>query len=142
MRGSPLLRALLAFLTILALGYPLRRVTGAADDGNSAAKPAAAPTDSQPLAAITLQLTFTTAPASFVVRHLGHDVWNGGGAKSESQTLRLPYPPQGIELHLDAAFPADAPLSAARLVLTDPAGDRHEKSCWGTGRIDEVLTFP
>ena len=31
MRGSPLLRALLAFVALLALGWPLRRLTTTAD---------------------------------------------------------------------------------------------------------------
>jgi hypothetical protein len=138
MRGSPLLRAFLVFLAILALGWPLRRLTGT-DDG-----PAASPTAATPLVReVHLQVTFTTAPTHFSVRHLGREVWSdqGGGTQAERK-LQLPYPKEGVELQFAADFPDGAPLAAARLTLTDPQGDAHEKSCWGSGHIDEVVAFP
>lgn len=139
MRGSPLIRALIAFLAILALGYPLRRLTG-----ESAAPGVAAPTPA-PAAEreVELQITFTTAPKSFSLRHLGKAVWTAtSGETTVEGKLALSYPAEGIELQFGADFPAGAPVAAARLVLTDPAGDRHEKSVWGTGHIDEVVAFP
>jgi hypothetical protein len=141
-RGSPLLRALIAFLAILVLGYPLRRLTG-----NGAAPAAASPAEPVPPTAVAreieLQLTFTTAPKSFSVRHLGKEVWSAAtGETTAEKKLTLPFPAEGIELQFSAEFPAGTPLAAARLVLTDPAGERHEKSCWGSDRIDEVAAFP
>lgn len=142
MRGFPLLRAVLTFLAILALGYPLFKVTGAAESG-ATAPPAAPPALPDPkMSEVALQISFTSPPDQFVVQHLGREVWRGTGAAGAERTLRLPYPPEGIELRFSVEFPAGAPLAAARLILTDPAGDRHEKSCWGTGRIDEVVAFP
>jgi hypothetical protein len=142
MRGSPLLRALLAFLAILALGWPLRRLTG---DGPPApvAATAQAPAPPAKTAEVELQLTFTTPPRSFSVRHLGKEIWTASGSDlTVGKKLSLSYPAEGIELQFAAEFPEGAPLTAARLVLTDPAGDPHEKSVWGTGRIDEVIAFP
>jgi len=138
-RGSPLLRALLAFLAILALGYPLRQVTRAEFQPAeaAAAAPAAAPK------AVVLQVTFTTSPASFTVKHLGREVWaETNGAASVERKLEIPYPAEGVELQFAAAFPEGAPLTAVRLVLTDPDGEAHEKSLWGSGSLDEVVAFP
>jgi hypothetical protein len=138
-RGSPVWRALFAFLAILALGYPLARLTSA-DEQSTAQAVAVQRAATRP---ITLQITFTTPPRDFVVQHLGKAVWSAkDGAAQAEQTLQLPYPKEGVELHFTAGFPAGATLAAARLVLTDPDGDEHVKSCWGTGQIDEVVTFP
>ena len=142
MRGSPLIRALLAFLAILALGYPLRRLTGGSETPAPIATAPAARA-AVPGSEIKMQVTFTTAPKRFSLRHLGQEVWSDETGSSEAEkTLRLPYPREGVELQFAADFPDGAPLAAARLVLTDPQGDAHVKSCWGTGHIDEVVAFP
>lgn len=138
MRGSPLLRALLAFLAILSLGYPLHRLTRAPDDAVEAPAPAsAAPQE------IALQLTFTTAPSKVRVVHLGKEIWSATLPPAEvHEKLSLAWPKEGIDLQFQVEFPTGAPLAALRVQLTDPAGEAHEKSLWGTGTIDDVLTFP
>ncbi len=138
MRGSPLLRALLAFLAILSLGYPLRRLTRAENDAVEAqAQAIAAPQE------IALHLTFTTAPSKVRVVHLGKEIWSAALPPAEvNEKLALAWPKEGIDLQFQVEFPAGAPLAALRVQLTDPAGEAHEKSLWGTGTIDDVLTFP
>ena len=138
MRGSPLLRALLAFLAILALGWPLRRLTTAADAPRA-----------QPQAGVVaahevgLGLAFTLVPKSVKVLHLGQVVWSESAPTAEMErTLKLAYPAEGIDLQFQIEWPAGAPLAALRATLTDPAGDAHEKSVWGTGSTDEAVTFP
>ena len=138
MRGSPLLRALLVFLAILALGWPLRRLTSASD----------APRE-QPVAAVAvakeigLRLNFTLLPKSVKVLHLGQEVWNESAPTAEMQrTLGLAYPDAGIDLQFQIEWPAGAPLAAMRARLTDPAGEAHVKSVWGTGSVEETVTFP
>ena len=138
MRGSPLLRALFAFLAILSLGYPLWRLTSGEGE---AATVAAAP--DAVLREITLQVSFTTPPRDFTVQHLGKDIWSEkDGQLQAERKLQIPFPQEGVELHFTATFPEGAPLAAARLVFTDPAGDEHTKSTWGVGSIDEIVTFP
>ena len=138
MRGSPLLRALLAFLAILALGWPLRRLTTAADAPR--AQPRAAVAGAQE---IGLRLTFTLVPKSVKVLHLGQEVWSETAPAAEMErTIELAYPNAGIDLVFQIEWPADAPLAAMRASLTDPAGDAHEKSVWGQGSVDEAVTFP
>lgn len=138
MRGSPLLRALLAFLAILALGWPLRRLTTAADAPR--AQPQAAVAGTQE---IGLRLTFTLVPKSVKVLHLGQEVWSETVPVAElERTMKLAYPAAGIDLVFQIEWPADAPLAAMRATLTDPAGDAHEKSVWGQGSVQETVTFP
>ena len=138
MRGSPLLRALLAFLAILALGWPLRRLTGAADAPRE--QPKAAVVEARD---VGLRLTFTLVPKSLKVLHLGQEVWSETAPAAEMErTLKLAYPAAGIDLQFQIEWPADAPLAAMRASLTDPAGDAHEKSVWGQGSVDEAVTFP
>ena len=139
MPGSPLIRALAAFIVLLELGWPLRRLTQGTE--------APAPTPPPPAAAsptkVKLQITFSTPPRQFTVRHLGRELWSDrAGRTTAEQTLQLAMPKEGIELQFTAEFPGDAPLAAARLIFTDPQGDEHEKSCWGRGQIDEVVAFP
>ena len=138
MRGSPLLRALLAFLAILALGWPLHRLTGAAEAPRAQPKPTAAKEQE-----IGLKLECTAVPKSVKVLHLSQEVWSEAAPAAQMEhTLKLAYPAEGIDLQFQIEWPADAPLTAVRVTLTDPAGDTHEKSIWGQGTVDEVLTFP
>lgn len=94
MRGSPLLRALIAFLTILALGYPLRRLTGESAPV-AQAPPAAAPAAAGGGQDVELQLTFTTAPDKFALRHLGKVVWSAEAAGTSTEKAAPPLPGRG-----------------------------------------------
>ena len=138
MRGSPLLRTLLAFLAILALGWPLRRLTTAADAPR--AQPKAVVAEAKE---VGLRLTFTLVPKSVKVLHLGQEVWSETAPTAELEhKLKLAYPAAGIDLVFQIEWPAGAPLAAMRATLTDPAGDAHEHSVWGQGSTDETVTFP
>jgi hypothetical protein len=138
-RGSPLLRALFAFLAILSLGYPLWRLTSA-DEAVAVAPPPPAPATARE---ITLQLTFSAPPKNVRVLHLGQAIWSDAAPAAEMERkVQLIYPKEGIDLQFQAEFSAGAPHVALRVKLTDPDGNEGEKSLWGAGSIDEVLTFP
>lgn len=139
MRGSPLLRAVLAFLAILALGWPLRQLTGATDAPREQPK-AGAPVAEQE---VSLRLDFTLVPQSVKVLHLGREVWSESAPTAPlERKLKLPYPEAGIDLQLQIEWPADAPLAAVRVTFTDPAGEPHERSVWGQGSVDDAVAFP
>jgi hypothetical protein len=139
MRGSPLVRAALAFLVILLLGWPLRELTGGSPQ-TGAARPTATPA---PAKEIELQLSFTAIPKTVRVLHLGKEIWRDAAPAAEiERKLRVPFPKEGVDLQFEVEFPDGSPLVAMRARLTDSAGETHERSLWGTGRIDEVLTFP
>jgi hypothetical protein len=139
MRGSPLFRAAIALFVLLALGFPLWRLTRATEAPQAPAPPAAAPETK----AIHLQLDFTLPPKKIQVLNLGKEVWSENApATGIERDLPLAYPDQGVDLQFHIEWPEDAPLAALRVKLTDPAGDTHEKSLWGKGVVDDVLTFP
>jgi hypothetical protein len=139
MRGSPLVRAAIAFFVLLALGIPLWRLTHAAEP-SQAQKPAAPAAEAK---AIHLQLDFTLPPKKIQVLYLGKEVWSENAPAAEiERDIPLVYPDQGVDLQFHIEWPDDASLAAMRAKLTDPAGDIHEKSLWGKGIVDDVLTFP
>lgn len=138
MRGSPLLHALIAFLAIGLLGIPVQRLTRA----SAVSAPTPAPVKSSATAQVPIAFEFTTPPQSVRVKHLGKVVWSSEvpGASAEAE-LSLPWPEDGVDLLIEIAWPGDAPLSAARIVLTDPTGEEQTRSIWGRGPASDVLTF-
>lgn len=140
MRGSPLVRALLAFFVIALLGIPLWRLTRPEEVIAAVAPKVVAPVA---VKAIHLHLTFTAVPKKFTVSNLDKVVWEAATPEAEmEQDVSMAYPPEGVDLQFHIEWPEDGPLSAMRVQLTDPAGDTHEKSVWGKGVDDEVVTFP
>lgn len=135
------MRALLAFIIIGLMGWPLWQLTKPQEVQASMPTPKlATPAVAK---AIGLHLTFTSVPKSFVIRHLDKDVWKATAPEADmEQQVKLDYPDEGVDLQLHIEWADDAPLSALRVQLTDPAGDQHEKSVWGKGIVDEVVTFP
>lgn len=140
MRGSPLLRALLAFGVILLLGLPLARMTRPA----AVSAPAPAAPTAEAAREMAIEFTFTTLPTEVAISHLGATVWSAAEVKEAGLTasITIPFPKEGVDLGVRARFPESAPLAAMRVRLTDPDGGEHERTCWGKGEIDEVLTFP
>lgn len=138
MRGSPLLNALFAFLAIALLGLPVQRLTRA----SAAAAATPAPVNAATTVKVPLELRFTAVAKSARIQHLGKTIWSvddpGPSADAE---LTLPWPAEGVDLLVEIAWPDDAQLSAARLTLTDPAGNEHTESIWGRGPTNKVLTF-
>ena len=137
MRGSPILRAVLAFLAILALAPLLSKVT-------ASAPVVVAP---QPVAAVAakvqLSLAFTTLPQRIAIKHLGREVWAKSAPSADEEfALEIPWPEQGGELLFRVEWPEGSPLSAMRARLTTPQDVELERSLWGTGSVDAVLNFP
>jgi hypothetical protein len=136
MRGSPLLRALVAFLVIALLGWPLWRLTRA----TGAVHAAEVATAVQP---VHLALIFTLAPRGLKVLHLGKEIWAEANPAAEVEhDLALPWPKEGVDLQFQIDWPADAPLAAAQVTVTDPSGRAQVRSIFFKGPADEVLTFP
>ena len=139
MKGSPLLRACIAFLLIALAGIPLWKLTRA--DATVAA-PAKAETVA---AGVSLRLTFSAPPENFTISHLGKVVWedrsHGSHTTYESHELALPFPKEGVDLVVKVKWPGEAE-GALRLRLTDPDGNEHDKTIWGRGEMEEAVTFP
>lgn len=137
MKGSPLIRAVIAFILISLAGVPLWKLTRA----NTAV---AAPAQTEAAEAkIGLRLTFSSPPQSFSIAHLGSVVWSGATqATDATKTVSFAYPKEGVDLVVKVIWPADAAEAAVRVRLTDPDGNEHDKTVWGRAEIEEVVTFP
>ena len=122
-------------ILLLAL-IPLWRLThkaGVAMNTTPVAATAAAP--------VHVELTFSHPASGFQLLHLGKVIWEGKDPGEMAQKdFAMAFPKEGIDLELKAEWPAAAPLSAVRVSVTH-AGNASDKTAWGRGTLDEVLTF-
>ena len=138
MRGSPILRAVLVFLALLALAPMLWKLT----------RPVLAQADpkQQPeakRAMVEVRLNFSTSAARVVIQHLGRDVWSKDApALSEDFSAEIPWPKEGVEIHALVNWPEGTRNAAMRVRLTAPDGTEYDRSAWGNATADDVLRFP
>jgi hypothetical protein len=137
MKGSPLARAIMTVLALLALLFPLQRLT-------SHQSAPVIPPPSQVSTArkkLHLELSSTTVPFKFRVTHSGELIWSGESSSPTVATdTELSFPPEGIDLVLDVSWPEDKE-TAVRLALTPEDAETIAKTVWGTTGASEVLTF-
>ncbi|HEV7404079.1 MAG TPA: hypothetical protein VGO11_14160 [Chthoniobacteraceae bacterium] len=139
MRGSPILRALVALGILLALGWPLHYLLNASEAGRGGV-PLPAPKVEQKRP-VHLQVSFTAAPAVLRVLSLGEAVWTETKPALEvERDLTVAYPKEGVELEFQVDWP-EGGRNAAKVVLTDPSGAQQTGFVWGSGKTTEVLTF-
>jgi hypothetical protein len=137
MRGSPLLRVLLAVIALLAVLWPLRSLTTHHVEGSSVTTQTAATSESN----VHLVLTSTSFPFTFEVSHLGKTIWKGEAMEgSVARDVKLAFPPEGIDLLLDVKWQGDK-QAAVKLDVTVDDGDTITKTLWGTSGVNGVLTF-
>jgi hypothetical protein len=137
MRGSPLARAIMTVIALLALLLPLRRLTSH-QSSPVLPPPVQVSTARQKL---RLELTSTTVPFKFQVTHEGKPIWSGESTATTVATgTELRFPPEGIDLVLDVSWVQDKE-TAVRLALTPEDSDTIVKTVWGTTSASEVLTF-
>jgi hypothetical protein len=139
MGGSPLLRAFLVVIALLALLAPLRTLTSRRSETATLVKQAA-----QSLTAknkVRLELTSTTVPFKYQITGGGQTIWSG---ESNSTTVatdaELNFPPEGIDLVLDASW-NEKKQTAVKLALIPQDSDMMAKTIWGITSVSEVLTF-
>ena len=137
MRGSPLVRAIVTVIALLALLLPLRRLTSH-QSSTVLPPPAQVSTARQKL---HLELTSTTVPFKFQVTHGGRPIWSGQSTSTTIATdTELKFPLEGIDLVLDVSWPQDKE-TAVRFALTPEGSDPIVKTVWSTMSASEVLTF-
>ena len=130
-------RAILTVITLLALLFPLQRLTS--HQSAAVVQPPARVSAVQKK--LRLELTSTTVPFKFQIAHEGKPIWGG---ESKSTTIatdtELKFPPEGIDLVLEVSWTEDKE-TAVRLALTPEGSDTIVKTVWGTMSVSEVLTF-
>ena len=136
MRGSPILRAVLVFVALLGLAPLLWKMT----------RPAVAHTAPKPQVKRTTaeaRLNFSTAATRVQIQHLGREVWSKSSpATAENFPLEIPWPKEGVELHVFVAWPEGTRNAALRVRLTAPDGTEYDRTLWGDTAADDVLGFP
>jgi hypothetical protein len=140
MHGSPLLRTIAIMLALLAAAVPLWRMTHEAAAATVIPATAAAETVSQ----VHLAVAFAQKPLRFEIDYLGKPVWESElvtGLTAEKE-IRMAYPKEGVDLEYKVVWPAGTPLCAARLSVAANDAEAVEKTLWGTGQVDDVLSFP
>jgi hypothetical protein len=137
MRGSPLLRVLLVVIALLAVLWPLRSLTIHRAESPSTPPQTATMSESN----VHLVLTSTSSPFTFEVSHLGKAIWKGEAIEcSVGRDVKMTFPPEGIDLLVDAKWQGDK-QAAVRLDVAVDNGDMMTKTLWGTGSVSGVLTF-
>ena len=137
MRGSPLLRVLLVVVALLGVLWPLRSLTTHRAENSSVLSQTAATPESN----VHLALTSTSFPFTFEVSHLGKTIWKGeAGANSIARDVTMAFPPEGVDLLVDAKWQGDK-QGAVKVDVTVDDGDAVTRTLWGNGSVNGVLTF-
>ena len=140
MKGSPLTRALVLLGVIILLGWPLHRLTS--QTGQPSSQEAAAAVAPETAAAIPVVLTFSRPALKVEVRHLEKVVWaRTTPALSERVELSIPFPKEGVELGVTVEWEGES-IGALRMQLSPPEGSELERSVWGSGSVETVVSFP
>jgi hypothetical protein len=139
MRSSPPFQLALVLLGFIALAWPLIRLTSA-DRQISAVQVKA--TETKAVSAL-LRVSYAHEPQSLSVK-LGEktlltEITAGGAAES---TVELPLTQDGIELAVEAQWPAGTPNTALSLELEPDGLDAQSQTRWtGSGSLSEILPF-
>src|SRR5579884_3662276 len=119
MRGSPLIRALLAFAALLLLGFPIWKITHPNAASAALENPNPAKNEKQN---VKLQLTFAHPAAKVEVLYLGQSIWSEKNpAANIERVFSIEFPKEGIDLEIKAQWPPSTPATAIRAKLTTPA---------------------
>jgi hypothetical protein len=138
MRGSPLLRAILIVIALLALLIPLRTLTSRRSE---TATPLEQAVPGSAKKRFRLELTSTTVPFKYQIAHDGKTIWSGESNSTTVATdVELRFPPEGIDLVIDASW-NERKQTAVRLALISQDSAMMAKTIWGITSVSEVLTF-
>ena len=139
MRGSPLVRAILVVIALLALLVPLRTLTSRRSEAATPLQQAAGSSSGKKK--FRLELTSTTTPFKYQVTSGGETIWSGeSSATTVATDAELKFPSEGIDLVLDASW-AEKKQTAVRLALIPQESAAMAKTVWGTTSVSEVMTF-
>jgi len=93
---------------------------------------------------VHLAVAFSQKPLRFEIDYLGKPVWQSDlvTAPAAQKDIAMAYPKEGVDLEYKVVWPPGTPLSAARLSVAANDAEPVEKTLWGTGQVDDVLSFP
>ena len=139
MRGSPLFRAILIVMALLALLIPLRTLTSRRSETATPVEQAVQGSTAKKR--FRLELTSTTVPFKYQIGNDGETIWSGESNSTTVATdVELKFPPEGIDLVIDASW-NERKQTAVRLALISQDSAMMAKTIWGITSVSEVLTF-
>jgi len=140
MHGSPFLRTIAVILALLAAAIPLWRMTHEAAAASVIPATSAPETESR----VHMAVAFAQKPLRFEIDYLGRPVWQSDlvTTLTAEKDIGMTYPKEGVDLEYKVVWPPGTPLCAARLSVAANDAEPVEKTLWGTGQVDDVLSFP
>lgn len=139
MRGSPLLRAVIALVVLLGFAPVIWHVTRVGADTSGPPVPEVVQAGPK---RVKLTLSFTIPARRVAILHLGREVWaKSDPAGEEVATIELPWPKEGVELGVKVEWPEGTPMAAMRVLLVTADGTEYDRSVWGRGAAEDVLLF-
>ena len=141
MHGSPLLRTATVLMLLLVAAIPLWRMTH--ESAAASVIPAASSAPEQQ-SQVHLAVAFAQKPLRFEISYLGKPVWQSDLVTSltAEKDIAMNYPKEGVDLEYNVVWPAGTSLCAARLSVAANDAEPVEKTLWGTGQVDDALSFP
>jgi hypothetical protein len=142
MHGSPLLRTIIVIIALLAAAVPLWRMTH--ETAAASVLPVVGSQGAEAQSKVHLAVAFAQKPASFEIDYLGKPVWreDPASAVTAEKELSMNYPKEGVDLEYKVQWPPGTQMTAARLSVAVNDAEPVEKTLWGSGQVDDVLTFP
>jgi hypothetical protein len=135
MRGSPLAQAVLVVAALLLLLIPLHRLT------QREQRPPEHPMVSSAPKQVRLAVRTTAVPCRFQITFLGKTLWVEDASTPElAKDFDIDFPKEGIDLVVDATWGTKA-LAAIEITLSLPDGTEIDKTLWGQGSANDVITF-
>lgn len=142
MKGSPVLRAVIAFFFIALFGVPIRALTRTREAAVESSQTVVNAPKEATIHTAELRLSFTAQPKSLKVMHLRKELLSIESPEAEvEKELSLEWPADGVDLRFQVEWPADRGTAAMRVRISGPDGEEYDQSVWGEGATDEVLTF-
>lgn len=139
MRGSPIIRAAVAFFGIVWLAVPISRMTRASVPAVQVVPPAATQTAS-------FRIHFSHPVASMSLRHLGKEVLAIDSPTADlEKDIDISWPEEGVEIAVFVKWKEPDVVGqngAIRLRVSAPDGEEYDKTLWGGPILDDVVGFP
>lgn len=141
MRGSPPLQLALLLVGFFVLAIPLVQLTTARE---TVANTKATPTEQSKALPVTLRLRYAHQPTQLSLELNGKPLLADADLTQSpiEITTELSLPPEGIDLHLKAEWPAGTPDTAVTLDVEPDGLDTLSQTRWSVGpSLEEVIPF-
>lgn len=144
MRPSPLFLLVLVTVGLGLIAVPLVRLTGASAASRPGPAAAPDPTATAPRIPTWLRLRFTHPPERVSLRQDGRELAEVAMPTDNPivASLTLSLPPEGIELLVEATWPAGTPTTALGVELEPDGYDSRATTLWtDTATVSEIVSF-